>query len=104
MASYPKGEGGLWPHDKKNEKHPDMRGHIYVSPDQLKLLLEMYKENQANPDPDFKMKIDIGMWNRRAKSSGMEYKYLNTEVYKAPKREEPQQKAEAVDFDEDIPF
>ena len=35
-SQYPKGEGGLWMHDKKNEKHPDMRGHIYVSRDQLK--------------------------------------------------------------------
>ena len=104
MASYPKGEGGLWPHNKKNEKHPDFRGHIYITPEQLKLLLEMYKENQASPDPDFKMKIDVGMWNRVAKQTGAEYKWLGTEVYKAPKEEAQQQQADPIDFDEDIPF
>jgi len=104
MTSYPKGEGGLWQHDKKNEKHPDFRGHIYVSREQLKVLLEMAKENQANPDPNFKMKIDVGMWNRVAKQTGAEYKYLSTEVYKKPVEEAPTPPQDAFDADEDIPF
>ncbi len=106
-SQYPKGEGGLWMHDKKNDKHPDMRGHIYVSRDQLKLLLEMAKDNQANPDPEFKLKVDIAMWDRVAKDTGREYKYLSTEVYKPkPKQVEPQSDFGGMDdgLDEDIPF
>ena len=104
MTSDPKGEGGLWQHDKKNEKHPDYRGHIYVSREQLKVLLEMAKENQANPGPNFKMKIDVGMWNRVAKQTGAEYKYLSTQVYKKPVAEAPTPPQDVFDADEDIPF
>jgi len=72
-----------------------------------KLLLEMAKDNQANPDPEFKLKVDIAMWNRVAKDTGREYKYLSTEVYKPkPKQVEPQSDFGGMDdgLDEDIPF
>tara|TARA_R100000544_G_C2225297_1_gene60265 strand:- start:317 stop:631 length:315 start_codon:yes stop_codon:yes gene_type:complete len=104
MSNYPKSDGGLWKHDKLNDKHPDFRGHITISREQLMMLIDIAKQNKDNPDPSFKLKIDVAMWNRVAKDTGADYKYLSTEVYKKePKPVEP----EALSDDhlnEDIPF
>ena len=74
---YPKSEGGMWKNSAKaNEKHPDWRGHIEISSPQLRMLLDMAKENQANPDPEFKLKIQVAAWDRVAKQTGNQYFYL----------------------------
>tara|TARA_R110000787_G_scaffold36334_9_gene92893 strand:- start:1085 stop:1399 length:315 start_codon:yes stop_codon:yes gene_type:complete len=104
MSNYPKSDGGLWRHEKLNEKHPDFRGHIIVSKDQLVMLLDIAKQNASNPDPEFKLKIDVAMWNRVAKETGSEYKYLSTEVYKKePKQAAPEPMSDDH-LNEDIPF
>ena len=57
---YPKSEGGMWKNSAKaSEKHPDWRGHVEISSPQLRMLLAMAKDNQANPDPEFKLKLQI---------------------------------------------
>ena len=88
---YPKSEGGMWKNNAKaSEKHPDWRVHIEISSSQLRMLLAMAKENQANPDPEFKLKLQVAAWQRVAKQTGNEYFYLGGEVYNPPK-DKPQQ-------------
>tara|TARA_R110000803_G_scaffold176220_1_gene238703 strand:+ start:299 stop:646 length:348 start_codon:yes stop_codon:yes gene_type:complete len=111
---YPKSEGGMWKNSAKaNEKHPDWRGHIEVSSAQLRMLLAMAKENQANPDPEFKLKIQVAAWDRVAKQTGNQYFYLGGEVYKpsedkavrqAPVPDTQMQNAHSHMNDDDIPF
>ena len=107
---YPKSEGGMWRNSAKaGEKHPDWRGHIEISSAQLRLLLTMAKENQANPDPEFKLKVQVAAWDRVAKQSGNSYFYLAGEVYNPPKDQAPvadtqMQNAHSSITDDDIPF
>ena len=44
----------------------------------------MAKANQANPDPEFKLKLQLASWIRTAKATGVEYFYLSGEVYNPP--------------------
>jgi len=103
---YPKGEGAMFANEKKNDKQPDWRGNIEVTPSQLRELLTMAKANQANPVPDFKIKMQVASWNRVAKSTGAEYMYLSTEVYNPEPAPAPAPAPAPVpeQFDEDIPF
>ena len=72
--SYPKAEGVFFiNNDKQIEKHPDYRGHIDVSPDQIRMLIEMSK---AGLEP----KLQIAGWNRKSKSDQY-YMYIATEAY-----------------------
>jgi|TARA_B110000977_G_scaffold176803_1_gene232832 uncharacterized protein (DUF736 family) len=105
---YPKGEGAMFANQKQNEKQPDWRGNIEVTSAQLRELLDMAKANQANPVPDFKLKMQVASWNRIAKNTGAEYMYLSTEVYNpevapAP-TPPPAPPAPAPEQFEDIPF
>jgi hypothetical protein len=72
----------------------------------LRELLAMAKANQANPVPDFKLKMQVASWNRIAKSSGAEYMYLSTEVYNPESAPVPVPEPVTApqQFDEDIPF
>ena len=101
---YPKGEGAMFANEKKNDKQPDWRGNIEVTPSQLRELLTMAKANQANPVPDFKIKMQVASWNRVAKSTGAEYMYLSTEVYNPEPAPAPAPAPVPEQFDEDIPF
>lgn len=92
---YPKSEGVLFKNnDKTMEKHPDMRGHIEVSKEQVKMLIEMAKAGQ---EP----KLQIAGWKRKSKG-GMAYIFLSAEAYM--KREEPKPAEDDFDLDEDVPF
>ena len=103
---YPKGEGAMFANEKKNDKQPDWRGNIEVTPSQLRELLTMAKANQANPVSDFKIKMQVASWNRIAKNTGAEYMYLSTEVYNPEPAPAPAPAPAPVpeQFDEDIPF
>lgn len=103
---YPKGEGAMFSNQKQNDKQPDWRGHVEVTSPQLRELLAMAKANQANPVPDFKLKIQVASWNRIAKSSGAEYMYLSTEVYNPESApvSVPEPVTAPQQFDQDIPF
>ena len=47
MSKYHKTEGGLWPNDDKSKpSHPDSKGRIEVSPEQMKGLIAMAKEGK----------------------------------------------------------
>ena len=89
--SGPKSTGGLWMNRNKqpNSKQPDMVGNVVITTMQLKKLIEQHKENQANPDADFELKIDIASWDRVARQTSQEYKYLSTEVSVKKKSSRP---------------
>lgn len=71
---YPKSEGVFFiNNDKQIEKHPDYRGNIVVSPDQIRMLIEMSK---AGLEP----KLQIAGWNRTSKTDQY-YMYISTEAY-----------------------
>ena len=96
--SGPKSTGGLWMNRNKqpNSKQPDMVGNVVITSQQLKALIEQHKANVANPDPDFELKLDIASWDRVARQSSQEYKYLSTEVSTKKKAGRPR---DDMDFD-----
>lgn len=72
---YPKGKGAFFTNtDKKSENHPDFRGNIEVSGEQIRKLIEMGK---AGLEP----KLQISGWWRQAASSGATYMSIQTEAY-----------------------
>ena len=74
MSKYHKTEGGLWPNDEKSKpSHPDMKGRVEVSKEQMKGLIAMHKEGKTP-------KIQLASWNRKAKDTGQEYQYVTGEV------------------------
>ena len=72
-----------------NSKQPDMVGNVVITSQQLKALIEQHKANVANPDPDFELKLDIASWDRVARQTSQEYKYLSTEVSVKKKSSRP---------------
>ena len=69
-----KGTGAVWAHKKINDRQPDFRGHIDLSREQLRALVD-----QAKAGDDQTFKILVAMWDRMSKK-GEPYKYLATEV------------------------
>ena len=87
MSKYHKTEGGLWPNDEKSKpSHPDMKGRVEVSKEQIKGLIAMHKEGKTP-------KIQLASWNRRAKDTGQEYQYVTAEVFYDPEAEDAKRKA-----------
>jgi len=81
--TYPKGSGALFTNtDKQKENHPDFRGNIEVSAEQIRKLIEMSKAG-------LEVKLQVAGWWRQAKSSGTTYMSMVTEAYM--KDQEPQQ-------------
>lgn len=94
LKTYAKSEGGMWGNTQKTkDTQPDWRGHIEVSSAQLRELLDMAKANQLNPNPEFKLKLQLASWVRTAKATGVEYFYLSGEVYNPPAEGQSQQQA-----------
>ena len=63
MSKYHKTEGGLWPNDEKSKpSHPDMKGRVEVSKEQMKGLIAMHKEGKTP-------KIQLASWHRKAKDT-----------------------------------
>ena len=104
MTKYHKTDGGLWPNkDKAKPTHPDMKGNVKISSEQMKGLIAQAKEGK---EP----KIQIASWNRKAKDTGQEYQYVTAEVFwdaeaQAAPPPPPPPKPEPIEFEEDdIPF
>lgn len=74
MSNYPKSKGAVWPNDHKSEdKHPDFRGKLVVTKEQINKLIEMGK---AGMEPT----MQIGAW-KRTSEAGQRYIFLSSEVY-----------------------
>lgn len=83
MSDYPKSEGVLFSNNqKKTEKHPDFRGHIVVTGEQIKKLIEMHESGNE-------MRLQVAVWDRTAKASGNPYKYIATEAYIKQEKQAP---------------
>ena len=72
---YPKSSGALFTNqDKKQENHPDFRGNIEVTGEQIKKLIEM---GRAGLEP----KLSVSGWWRVAATTGATYMSLQGEAY-----------------------
>lgn len=72
---FPKSKGGLWVHNKTSEKQPDVKGHVEITRDVLRMLVNQAKAGVGE------IKLQIAGWDRTAKSNGARYIYLTTEAY-----------------------
>jgi hypothetical protein len=85
-SNYPHSPGALHTNDRKtNDKHPDLRGSLDISPDQIRILIEMSK---AGVQP----KLQIGAWYRTSQA-GNPYISLDGEAYFDPSRQQQHQQA-----------
>ncbi len=105
-SQYPKSEGVMFTNaEKKAENHPDMRGHVDVTKEQITKLIEMGK---AGIQP----RLSIAGWNRQAKSTGQPYMHISAEAYMKEQQPDQQgwgepaaQEAQpAVDDFDDVPY
>jgi hypothetical protein len=95
MAQFPKSKGALFLNsDKAGEKHPDLRGHLHITPEQIQMLIAM---GQAGGD----VKLQVAGWQRTSQA-GAAYIYIEGEAYmKQPTQQaqggyvQPQQQAPA---------
>ena len=75
MSDHPKGSGALFPNREKTaQNHPDFRGNIELTKEQLDRLYEMGRAG-------IPVKLQVSGWKRKAKESGMPYLSLETEAY-----------------------
>jgi hypothetical protein len=75
MSNYPKGSGALFANDKRQtDKHPELKGVIEVTNEQIHKLIEMSK---AGLEP----KLQVAAWWRNAKQTGAQYLSMSTEAY-----------------------
>jgi hypothetical protein len=91
---FPKTKGGLWAHNKTSEKQPDIKGHIEITRDVLRMLVNQAKAGVGD------IKIQIAGWDRTAQSNGQRYIYLTGEAYVS---KENQQKVAQVDNSNEAP-
>ena len=103
MSKFPKSEGVLFKNnDKQKDSHPDLRGHIVVTEEQIRKLVEMVKAGKES-------RLQAAAWRRKSKA-GVPYMYLSTEAYmkdeSEPRRNDPPQGDGTPDDDweDDIPF
>ena len=74
MSNYPKSKGGLWLNAQKaGESHPDLRGHIHISPEQIQVLIKLGQSGQE-------VKLQVAGW-QRVSQAGQAYIYLEGEAY-----------------------
>ncbi len=95
-TKYPKANGALFKNrDKKSDNHPDVRGVLEVSEDQLRMLIAMAKAG-------VELKMQLAGWNRRAQS-GQRYMRLESEAYMPEQRSAARKTPPAAGADDD-PF
>ena len=73
--NFPKTKGGLWQHNKTSDKQPDVKGHIEITRDVLRMLVNQAKAGVPE------IKLQIAAWDRTAQSNGQRYQYLTAEAY-----------------------
>jgi len=91
MDKYPKSKGGVWKNkEKATDKHPDWKGHIEITGDQIRKLIEMAKARQ---EP----RVQLSVW-RSESEAGVKWLSIAAEVYmkEAKVAAEPE-----ADFDDD---
>ena len=93
---FPKTKGGMWQHEKTSEKQPDLKGHVEITRDVLRMLVNQAKANVGD------IKIQMAGWDRTAQSSGQRYIYLTAEAY-VPKEFQDRVQAVASDSNEAPP-
>jgi hypothetical protein len=91
---YPKSKGGAWINkERATDKHPHLKGHIVVTPEQIRKLIEMAK---AGMEP----RLQLAVWKSES-DAGVKWLSIATEAY----MKEESSKQPAPDFDDgDIPF
>lgn len=91
-ADYPKSKGGLWTNDKKaSDKHPDWKGRVNITPEQVRVL---HAQLSANKEPV----IWLSAWKSRS-NAGVPYISIEAECsmpqpqqgYPQPQQGYPQQ-------------
>jgi hypothetical protein len=106
----PSCQGALFPNNFKKDgtQQPDWTGTVDVSKELLSALVDIAKElkekaNQGEEIDDTKfIKLRVAGWDRTAKNTGADYKYLTIEPLRE-KPEEPEETEEEDDSD-DPPF
>lgn len=97
---HPKGEGVAFiNNDRTKDTHPHLRGHIDVTDDQIRRMIEMRKSG-------LEAKLQIGIWKRKSKA-GAKYLFIGTEAYMKGEATRPPPEPEVADDDwedDDIPF
>jgi len=93
---FPKTKGGLWAHTKTSEKQPDVKGHVEITRDVLRMFVNQAKAGVGD------IKIQIAGWDRTAQSNGQRYIYLTGEAY-VPKEHQDAVLAAASDSNESVP-
>ena len=74
MSNYPKSKGVFFLNDRKtNEKHPDLRGHLSITAEQIQTLVQM---GQAG----LEVKLQVAGWHR-VSGEGAAYIYIEGEAY-----------------------
>ena len=79
---FPKTKGGLWSHEKTSEKQPDVKGHVEITRDVLRMLVNQAKAGVGD------IKIQIAGWDRTAQSNGQRYVYLTGEAWVAKENQD----------------
>ena len=82
MMNFPKSKGGLWVHNKTSEKQPDLKGHVEITRDVLRMLVNQAKAGVGD------IKIQLAGWDRTAQSNGQRYIYLTGEAYVAKENQD----------------
>tara|TARA_R110000744_G_scaffold128574_1_gene235764 strand:- start:416 stop:742 length:327 start_codon:yes stop_codon:yes gene_type:complete len=93
---FPKTKGGLWSHEKTSEKQPDVKGHVEITRDVLRMLVNQAKAGVGD------IKIQIAGWDRTAQSNGQRYIYLTGEAW-VPKEHQDAVQAAAASDSNDAP-
>lgn len=90
---YPKSEGVLFINtDREKDSHPNWRGHIVVTKEQVMQIRRMV---EAGQEP----RLQVAAWNRKAQGTGAKYLFLSTEAY----MKEPKRSSDGWDDDDDRP-
>jgi len=94
---FPKTKGGLWSHEKTSEKQPDVKGHVEITRDVLRMLVNQAKAGVGD------IKIQIAGWDRTAQSNGQRYIYLTGEAYVPKQNQDSVAAAAAASDSNDAP-
>ena len=71
---YPSSEGAIFLNDRKQTvKHPDWRGHLEITREQIEMLVKMGRAGQN-------VRLQVAAWDRES-NAGKEYMYLKAEAY-----------------------
>ena len=83
MSQYPKSKGALFLNaEKTGENHPDLRGHLHITPEQIQMLIAM---GQGGVE----VKLQVAGW-QRVSQAGKAYIFIEGEAYMKQPDQQPQ--------------